>query len=103
MLEISRVERLYRDYPVTATTKTGVPVTLTGVDIAILPPRTAPDATTIWTATTYINGVATVLLAGPDAAQSGAITIPAVGAAVWLRVVDNPEVDVTFAERISVI
>lgn len=101
-LTIGRTERLYRDYTVTATLKNGNPATPTGVDIALLPPRTAPAVSTTWTATTYSSGVATVLLAGPDAAGSGALVVPADGADVWLRVTDNPEIDTALIERIAV-
>lgn len=102
-LELARVERLYRDYTVTAVLRNGSPATVSGVDVALIPPRTTPSASTAWTATTYAAGVATVLLAGPDAAGSGAVVVPAAGADLWLRVVDNPEVDVARVERIAVV
>lgn len=102
VFELSRVERLYRDYTVTAVLRGGGPATVTGVDVALVTPRTAPTGTTVWTPTTYEGGVATVLLAGPDASGSGAVVVPAGGADLWLRVTDTPEVDVAHIERITV-
>lgn len=101
-LVLSRIDRLYREYDVTATLAGGGPATLTGVDVALLPPRTTPTGATTWTPATYASGVATVLLAGPDADTTGALVVPEGGADVWIRVVDTPEVDAEKVERISV-
>lgn len=101
-LTLSRIDRIYRTYDVTATLAGGGPATLTGVDVAVLLPRTTPTASTTWTAATYAAGVATVLLAGPDADPTGALVIPAAGADLWIRVVDTPEVDAEYVERIGV-
>jgi cytoskeletal protein RodZ len=101
-LSLSRVDRIYRDYTVTATNTAGGAATVTGVDVALLPPRTSPTAATTWTATTYASGVARVLLAGPDAPGSGALVVPTDGADVWLRVSDSPEVDAERIERVVV-
>lgn len=99
---LSRIDRLYRDYDVAATLRDGGPATLTGVDVALLPPRTTPTAATAWTTATYAAGTATVLLAGPDAAGLGALVVPATGADLWVRVTDTPEVDAQRVERITV-
>lgn len=99
---LSRVERLYREYTVTAALPDGSPATLTAVDIAFLAPGATPTAATAWTRTTYTAGVARVLLAGPDAAAEGALTVPAPGADIWLRVVDTPEVDTAMIERVTI-
>lgn len=99
---LSRIDRLYRDYDVTATLRSGGPATLTGVDVALLPPRATPTVTTQWTAATYADGVATVLLAGPDATPTGALVVPSAGADLWIRVSDSPEVDASKVERITV-
>lgn len=101
-LTLSRIDRLYRDYTVTATLRTGGAAVLTGVQVALLTPRAAPTAATVWTAATYAAGVATVLLAGPDADPTGAIPVPAGGADLWIRVTDTPEVDAQRVERITV-
>lgn len=99
---MSRVDRVYRVYDITATLPDGSPVTLTGVDVALLTPRSTPTAATTWTAATYVNGVATVLLAGPAADTTGALAVPTGGADLWIRVTDNPEVTATRVERITV-
>lgn len=101
-LTLSRVDRLYRRYAVTATLAGGGAATITAVDVAFLPPRATPTSTTTWTPTTYTTGVATILIAGPDAAGNGALVIPADGADVWLRVVDSPEIDAERVERITI-
>lgn len=101
-LDMSRIDRIYRDYTVTATLKSGGPATLTGVDVAILPPRTKPTGTTVWTAASYTAGVATVLLAGPDASPTGALVVPAGGGDLYIRVTDNPEIEAARVERINV-
>lgn len=102
-MELARIDRKYARIPVTATLASGAAATITGVDVALLPPRTTPTATTTWTAATYASGVATVLLAGPDAAGSGALVVPASGADLWIRVTDTPEVDAEKIARIAVI
>lgn len=104
-LDLTRVERLYRDYTVTATLKNGNPATVTGVDVALLAPRTSPTGSTSWTAATYASGTATVLLAGPDATSNpaGALVVPSGGADLWIKVTDSPEVDAALVERINVV
>lgn len=99
---LSRIDRVYRDYDVTATLRTGGPATITGVTVALLTPRTTPTAATVWTTATYAAGVATVLLAGPDADPTGAVVVPSGGADLWIRVSDSPEIDAARVERISV-
>ena len=101
-LTLSRIDRLFRDYTVNAELRDGTPATLSGVDVALLPPRATPTASTVWTAADYLNGTFTVLLAGPDAAAEGALTVPSGGADLWARVIDNPEIDAERIERISV-
>lgn len=99
---MSRIDRLYRDYTVTATDEDGFPTTLTGVDVALLAPRATPTGATTWTPAASSDGRWRVLLAGPDADPSAAVVVPAAGADVWLRVTDNPEVEATRVERITV-
>lgn len=99
---LNRIDRQYVDIPVTATLRNGAPATLTGVDVALLPRRVSPTAATTWIPAAYANGTATVLLAGPDADPAGALPVPLVGAELWIRVTDNPEVDAARVERIIV-
>jgi hypothetical protein len=90
-LELSPIDVVYADIAVTATAN-GAPITLAGVDVAVVPHRTDITAATTWTASSYANGTATVLLAGPAADPTGALVIPATGADLWIRVTDSPEV-----------
>ena len=99
---LSRIDRILREYDVTATLPGGGPATLTGVDVALLPPRATPDGDTTWTAADYAAGVATVLLAGPDADDTDALVVPSGGADLWIRVTDSPEVDAERVERLTV-
>lgn len=101
-MDLNRIDRKYAKVTVTAALANGDPATLTGVDVALLAPRSTPTAATTWTAATYAAGVATVLLAGPDADPAGALVVPATGADLWIRVVDSPEVDATRVQRIAV-
>lgn len=100
--DLSRVDLVYREYDVTATAADGNPATLDAVAVALLPPRTTPTAATTWTAGTYTGGVLTVLLAGPDASGAGALSVPAAGADLWVKVTDTPEIDAQRIERITV-
>lgn len=101
-LTISRIDRVYRNYTITATEADGTAAVLAGVDVALLSPRATPTASTTWTAATYAAGVATVLLAGPDGSGSGALVVPAGGADLWIRITDDPEIDAEMVERIAV-
>jgi hypothetical protein len=102
-MELNRIEVQYVDIDVTATLRNGTPATLTGVSVALVAPRAQPTGATTWTTATYTNGTATVILAGPDATASGALTVPAGGADLWILVTDNPEIDAAKVGRISVV
>ena len=56
----------------------------------------------MWQSAAYVGGSARVLLAGYANPTDGALTIPAGGADLWVRVTDAPEVDAQRIERISV-
>jgi hypothetical protein len=100
---LSKIDRLYRKYDVTALDADGQPAALAAVSAALIPPRTTPTALTEWTTATFDGDTATVLLAGPDASDNdGALIVPAAGADLWLRVADTPEIDAELVERISV-
>jgi hypothetical protein len=102
-VELTRIERMYVDIQVTATLAGGGPATIAGVDVALVQPRTTPTSTTTWAPASYTTGTATVLLAGPDAAGSGALVVPADGADLWIRVSDTPEIDTARVGRVSII
>lgn len=101
-MDLTRVSRKYVEFTVTATGADGQAITLTGVDVAVLAPRATPDATTVWTAADYAAGVASVLVAGPDAPADGALPVSGRGADLWVRVTDIPEIDVARVGRITV-
>jgi hypothetical protein len=102
-VELSRIDRQYVDIDVAATLADGTPATLAGIDVALLPPRVSPTATTTWAPAAYASGTATVLLAGPDASSTDALVVPLGGADLWLRAVDNPEVTARRITRVSVV
>jgi glucosylceramidase len=100
-VELTRVSRLYVEIDVAATLPGGGSATISGVDVALLPVGSGPDASTAWSAATYATGTATVLLAGPDAGGSGAIVVPS-DADLWAKVTDSPEIDAAKVTRVSV-
>lgn len=102
---LSRIDRKSRTYELSATVlaeAAAIPPDLTGVDVALLPPRTSPTAATVWYPAQYADGSFTVLLAGPDADPTGALVVPA-DADIWMRIADTPEVDAEKLERITVL
>lgn len=101
-MEFTRVDKKYVNIPVTATLADGAPAVVTAIDVALLTPRARPTAATTWTASSYAAGIATVLIAGPDADPAGALVLPGAGADVYIRLTDNPEVDAKKVGRISV-
>lgn len=99
---LSRIDRKSRAIDVAAKFPG---VTITGATVALLPPlgnRGGPTAATVWAAATYANGVATVLLAGPDADSTGALVVSGT-ADLWVKVASTPEVDAELVERITVL
>jgi hypothetical protein len=73
-----------------------------GADVALLPVRTGPTAATVWTPTTYANGVATITLAGPEADSTGALVVTG-DADLWMRVTEAPHVQAVEVERIMLL
>lgn len=98
---ITPISQQYVEVDVVAKLANGSDAPVSGVDVALLPPRVSPDADTLWTTAAYALGTATVLVAGPDA--DGDLVVPRSGADLWMRVVDSPEVTATKITRISVI
>jgi hypothetical protein len=101
-MNLSPVDRRYVHFPVTAALADGTPVTLAGVDVAVLPFRTTPSAATSWAPASYSSGQATVLVTGPFADPTGALPLPLGGATLWARVSDNPEIQAVPVGFISV-
>jgi hypothetical protein len=101
-VHISRITRKWVDVEVTATLRTGAAATIEGVDVAVLPSGHTPTDDTSWSPATYAGGVATFLVAGPDAVSDGALVVPVDGCDVWGRVTDTPEVDTARLVQINV-
>lgn len=102
-MQLSPIDRLFANIPVTSTLADGTTAVLSGVDVAVLAHGATPSANTAWTrATSYINGVATVLLAGPAADPTNAIPVSDTGGDLWIRITDSPEVEAVYVSRIYV-
>jgi hypothetical protein len=102
-VEISRIDCQYVEFDADATYADGTVAVIGGVDVAVLPPRRTPTADTVWSAATFASGVATLLVAGPEADVTGALVIPLGGADLWARVSDSPEVTTRRVTRINVV
>jgi hypothetical protein len=95
-MQWTRITKKPVQFPVTATTPSGAPATITGVDVALLPHREGPDAATAWVTADYdpFDGIASVLVSGPDATTPSGLVLPDRPASdLWARIVDNPNVD----------
>lgn len=101
-MQLTRIERVTARVTVTAKLADGTPATVTGVSVALLGSGAKPTVGTTWTTATFSAGVATVLLAGPDADPTAALVLPLAGADLWIRDVENPEVTATMVDHISV-
>lgn len=106
-MNLARVACKYADILIDATLASGAPATLTGVDLALVPPGDSPNQGTVWTAGSYnpATGVASILVAGPEfpSPPVGSLQVPAVGANLWARVTDVPEIDAAMVDRISLL
>lgn len=71
------------------------------VQIALTPIRGTPNTATVWYTVTYAAGVASVLLAGPQADPTGAVVLDSAGNDLWLKIVDADEVDAVFVARVN--
>jgi hypothetical protein len=105
MLRLPKVAAKFADITVTALLANGNTATITGVDVAIVPPGTKPDATTVWVAANWVTPLAQVLLIGPLCTPTSPppykLTVPAIGGDLWGRVTDNPEVDAALVDHIE--
>lgn len=79
------------------------PLPLTSVDLAFLAAG-RPNKDTVWSPYSVSGGEVALVLAGPEVVSppADAVVIPAGGADLWIRLQDNPEVDVIKVERIVV-
>lgn len=101
-MQLSPIDRLFANIPVTSTLADGTTAALSGVDVAVLAHGATPSANTVWTQASYINGVATVLLAGPAADPTSAISVSDTGGDLWIRITDTPEIEAVYVSRIYV-
>jgi hypothetical protein len=105
MQRLPKVAAKYVNITATATLATGVPTTIAGVDVAVVPPGTTPTAVTAWVSSHWVAPVAQVLLIGPAAMVANppaySLHIPATGGDLWARVLDTPEVDAALIDHIE--
>lgn len=90
------------DVVLTATTRTGLPATVDNAQVALTPSRLLPTASTTWTPVTVTNNVATFTVSGPQAGSSADLVVPTGMHDVWVRIVDDPEIEVIRVGRIRV-
>lgn len=99
---LSRIDRVPRVYTVTATDENGQAVTLTAIGFALVPVRARVTAATAWTTVPVVNGKAQIVLAGPDADPTAAISVPDSGGDLHQRWSDGTYIDAEFVERVMV-
>lgn len=116
-VRIYRIERLWRVYRATFRDRAGQVVTNVAVQAAVLPQHTEPAAHTTWTNVTYssyaqpdadgYHGEVQILIVGPDADTTGIVgalfRVPDGGGDLYFANPDEPELDVTFAERVDLV
>jgi lysophospholipase L1-like esterase len=78
------------------------PGVISSAAVALIPPRTDPDASTVWTTVTYANPTANFVIAGPDAGGSGAV-VAAGTSDLWVRATAPTWVDAALVERVNVL
>ena len=90
-LDLSRVDKVSRSYDLAAifTELTGP---FTAAQVALVPPRTSPDGSTVWLTVPVTAGMADVLYAGPDADSTGAVVVTG-NCDPWLKVTSGAETD----------
>lgn len=101
-LSFTRITRQYVDIPVNGTLASGLPATITDVQVALLPFDAKPSATAVWIPAAVTSGKARVLMAGPDSDPLGGLQLSSPGADVWVSVIDGVEISLAFAGRIDV-
>lgn len=102
-LQLSRIDRVERQYDVTAVLPDGSPVVVTALDFALTPPRSGVTGATVWTTFPVTGGIVTVAYAAPDATdQTNALAVPLGGADAHAREVDGSLVKAVKIERITV-
>jgi hypothetical protein len=98
--ELARIDRLIRTIDLAEKFPGRTPIT--AAQVALLAPRSAPNAATVWYTASVASNVATVLFAGPDADPSGAVVVEG-SADLWVKITASAEVDAAKVERITVL
>ncbi|MCU1617212.1 MAG: hypothetical protein JWO98_4752 [Frankiales bacterium] len=101
-MQLSRIDVRGKTYDVPSLLTELDPASLTGVSVALLPPRTSPTAATVWTTVTFVAPTATVLFAGSDADSTGAVVVTG-SADLWIKAVAGVETETVRVERITLI
>jgi hypothetical protein len=78
-----------------------LPAGATGYSVTLVPKRSVPTSGNTWTATTYANGIATILLAGPNADSTGALVVTG-DADLWILPVGGTDAREVKVGRITV-
>jgi hypothetical protein len=101
-VDLTRITRKPVFIDLTTVLEGAVPGAITAAAVALLPPRTDPDASTVWTSVTYANPTANFVIAGPDADGAGAI-VAAGTSDLWVRATAPTWVDAALVERVNVL
>jgi hypothetical protein len=101
VLELARVDRVQRSYPLAPLFPT-LAGPFTTASLALVPPRTSPTGSTTWATVGVTAGAATPLFAGPDASPSGAFVVTG-SADVWIQVTVGSETDAVKVERVTLL
>jgi hypothetical protein len=100
-LRMSRVARKFLYPNAVVTLPDGTKVDPQQVDIVLLSGKATPDGDTQWTPVPNTEDGYRILVAGSAADPTDAVVIPPGGVDLWIRVVDNTEIDVTESRRIE--
>ena len=102
-ITLTPITRKQVTFTVTATLPGGSDVSVTGVEVALLPVKSAPDALTEWTTATFTAPDVSVILAGPDASDlTGALVVPG-ACSLWAHVTDAPMEEAVELSRVELI
>jgi hypothetical protein len=103
-LELYRTDRVQKTYTLDVKDENGAPVTITSIQVALLPMRTTPTAATVWVTKTVDTGnKVTLTYAAPDAtAQAGDLLPPVGGSDLYFNDVNGTFRDATRDERVTV-
>lgn len=100
---LSRIDRIEREYDVTALLPDGTPASVSALDFAVVPYRARVDANTAWQTFPVSSGTVVITFAAPDADDlTNALLAPAGIGELWVREVDGQLTQATRVESIMV-